>query len=112
SKLEAGQLPLCLSEVKVPELLHTIATRPRKLREKPGLRFVWSVAPDLPLLRTDPQKLEDIIECLLSNAVKFTDQGQITVDAYARNNGVEIAIADTGVGMTSSMLPVVFDLFR
>jgi len=112
SKLEAGQLPLCLSEVSAPELIHTIAARLRELREKSGLCFVWRVAPDLPLLRTDPQKLEVIIECLLSNAVKFTDQGQITVDVHACAKGVEISIADTGVGMTPSVLPVVFDLFR
>lgn len=112
SELEAGQLPVHVSELYVPELVNTIATRLRKLQKKSGVRFVWRVAPELPLLRTDPRKLEIIIESVLSNAVKFTDQGQITVDVRARDNGVEISIADTGIGIPSTMLPVIFELFR
>jgi len=112
SELEAGQLPVQVSAVYVPELIATIIDRLRKPQEQSAVRLVWTVAPELPLLRTDPGKLEVIIESLLSNAMKFTDEGQITVDVGARDNGVEISIADTGIGMTPAVRPVIFELFR
>ena len=64
-----------------------------------------------PVLHTDPGKLKVVIKNLLGNAVKFTKEGSVTVDVHASGGGVEISIADTGIGMPRDVLSVIFDPF-
>jgi protein-histidine pros-kinase len=61
---------------------------------------------------SDRTKLKIVLKNLLQNAAKFTDKGRITVDAYQRNNGVVIAISDTGIGIEPEMVPQIFEMFR
>ena len=68
--------------------------------------------PNLPLLHTDPAKLKVILKNLVSNAVKFTEKGSITVDVRSHNDGVEFSVMDTGTGIPPEMLPVIFEPFR
>ena len=112
SRLEAGRLPVEIREIRLSELMSELEAETQELGEKPGLSFVWKVAPDLPLLRTDLLKLKVVIKNLICNAAKFTDQGSVTVDVHARNGGVEICVTDTGVGIAAEALPVIFEMFR
>ena len=112
NRLEAGHLPVDLREIHLSDLMSEIEAETWALREKPGLRLVWQVASDLPRLCTDPLKLKVVIKELLRNAVKFTDQGQVTVGVHPRNGGVEIWVADTGIGIEPETAPGIFELFR
>jgi signal transduction histidine kinase/CheY-like chemotaxis protein len=112
SRLEAGRLPVESQEVVVADLFAELKRELQTGREKPGVRLSWRVAPQLPVLRTDRTKLKVIIKNLLSNAVKFTETGSITVKAYSRKGGVELCVADTGIGMTPEALEVIFEPFR
>jgi len=112
SRLEAGRLPVEIREIRLSELMSELEAETQELGKKPGLSFVWKVAPDLPLLRTDLLKLKVVIKNLICNAAKFTDQGSVTVDVHARNGGVEICVTDTGVGIAAEALPVIFEMFR
>ncbi len=112
SRLEAGRLPLELSKVHVPELIAEIEAETQELQRKPSVCVLWRVAPELPPLSTDAAKLKTVLKNVIANAVKFTDQGSVTVRVSARDCGVEFAVTDTGIGMAPDVLPIVFEPFR
>jgi len=112
SRLETGRLPLELKECYVPDLISEVDAETRHQQEKPGVSFVWNIAPQLPRLHTDPVKVKVVVKNLISNAVKFTAQGSVTVDVDVRDGGVEFAVADTGIGIAPEIVPIIFEPFR
>ena len=83
----------------------------RLLDEKP-VAFTWVAEPDLPPVETDRSKLRQVVLNLLANAAKFTAAGEIRLSARRAESGVEIAVSDTGVGMTVSEQRRIFEDFR
>ena len=112
SRLEAGGLPLDLREVAVADLIAEVDAETRALQQKPGVRFVWQVEPQLPRLRTDPLKLKVVLKNLIGNAVKFTDEGSVTVAAHRRDGVMEFSVADTGIGIPPEARELIFEPFR
>jgi PAS domain S-box-containing protein len=112
SRLEAGRLPVEIKEVSVHDLLATIKAETQSLQKKSGLIFVWQIENNLPLLDTDPGKLKIVIKNLINNAVKFTEQGTITVTAQSQEGGVAISVTDTGIGIPREALALIFEPFR
>ena len=110
NRLEAESVEL--KEVKVSDFLKEIESETKSLISETGLNFVWNIEPDLLLHRTDPAKLKVVLKNLISNAVKFTEKGTVTVDAHRKDDGVEINIIDTGIGISSEDLPIIFEPFR
>ena len=76
------------------------------------VRIVRDIAPNLPPLRTDRDKLKQILFNLLSNAAKFTEQGEIKVSASPENGNLKLAVADTGIGMKKEALDHIFEEFQ
>ena len=75
-------------------------------------KLLTEIAPDIPPMKTDRDKLKQCVLNLLSNAVKFTEKGEIKV-AAARNNGIlKLTVSDTGIGMNQEALKYIFDEFR
>lgn len=111
-RLEAGHLPMEVAEVRVPEFLHEIAAETQGLRDQSGLDFQWQVEAQLPVLYTDTGKLKVIVKNLLGNAVKFTPRGTVTVTAQQHEDGVELRVTDTGIGIPSDALPRIFEAFH
>ena len=112
SRIESGRLPLEVRDVVVAELLGELKQEMGAGREKPNVQMCWRVAPDLPALHTDRTKLKVIIKNLLNNALKFTESGHVTLEAHARDGGVEFAVIDTGIGIAPDALEVIFEPFR
>ncbi len=83
----------------------------RLLDDKP-VAFTWVAEPDLPPVETDRSKLRQVVLNLLANAAKFTAAGEIRLSARRAESGVEIAVSDTGVGMTVSEQRRIFEDFR
>ncbi len=118
SKIEAGKLemetvPFNLATV-VEESAALLAARAHEV----GLELTCLVDPDVPTaLRGDAGRLRQVLLNLLGNAVKFTSDGQINVTARLRERTdadhvmVEIAVRDTGIGMTAATLEHLFDAF-
>lgn len=112
SRLEAGRMPLELHAVCVRELFAVLDAETREIQQKPGVRFAWHVAADVPTLQTDAVKLKVVLKNLIVNAVKFTERGDITVAAQARDRGVELSVTDSGIGIPEAALSVIFEPFR
>ncbi len=112
NRLQTGELSLELEEMYFPKFFREFRAEIQNLWEKPNLNFRWSVAPNLPLVCTDPGKLRVILKNLLSNAVKFTDSGSVDVQVSPSKGGVDITVADTGIGIAPEILPFLFEPFR
>jgi len=111
-RLETGRLPITVRTFDVAELIGELMVETEDLREQSGLAFGWNVAPELPRLRSDAGKLKLILKNLIGNAIKFTPQGSVNVDALARDGGVTISVSDTGIGIAPSDLSTIFERFR
>jgi len=78
--------------------------------EKKGLSFVLNFS-DVPLIKGDEFKIEQVIINLIDNAVKFTDKGKIEINLYKEKNYVIFEVSDTGYGISKEDLPKIFDEF-
>ncbi|MGH7768528.1 MAG: ATP-binding protein [Candidatus Binatia bacterium] len=87
------------------------------------IRLDWHYAADLPVVHVDAAKLRHILQNLINNAIKFTREGEVAVSARMMANGrhaggsghpafIEFRVADTGIGIAESHVPVIFDKFR
>jgi signal transduction histidine kinase len=112
SRLEAGRLPVDLRAVMIPELLRDIEDETQEIQEQSGLHFVWNIESNLPPIFTDPVKFKVIIKNLLGNAIRFTKEGSVTIDARVYNGGVEICVTDTGIGIPQDALNLIFEPFQ
>lgn len=112
SRLDAGRLAVEQTPVSVATLLYELEVETSGARELSGLQFSWLVERDLPLLASDPGKLKVVLRNLLTNAIKFTRAGEVTVGARRLVDAVEIYVADTGVGIAPEQQAVIFDAFR
>lgn len=112
SRLESGRVPVEMREIQVADLITELAAETRELRDRPGLQFAWNVAVPLPQLHTDPVKLKVVLKNLISNAVKFTELGAVTVDVQALDGGIEFRVTDTGMGIEPDAVPIIFEPFR
>ncbi len=115
SMMESGMMPLTLQEAGLPSIVEKNLQRfsPIAQRKKIGLQM--QIPQDLPLLRMDIEKIDVVLENLLSNALKFTPGGGrilITARYRADAGGIEVAVSDTGRGIPDSGLKEVFEKFR
>jgi len=110
NRLEAKSVET--KEVNLSDLIEEAKSETQTLMSESGLNFVLKIEPGLPLMKTDPSKLKVVLKNLISNAVKFTEKGSVTVDVHKYQNGVEIDVIDTGIGISSEDLPIIFEPFR
>ncbi len=113
TRIEAGRMPLEIVSFAIPDLLREVLSELEPIIAKSNLTVTTKIGPDLVTLRTDRQKLKQILVNLLSNALKFTPSGTITLRAdMARPKVIALAVSDTGIGIAESDQSVIFDDFR
>jgi len=114
SKIEAGKLELSPETVPVAPLIDEVIGTARQLAEQNQNRLVVEAQDNLGLLTVDPMRLRQILLNLLSNACKFTKQGEVSLQARKISDGcnwIEFAVIDTGIGMTPEQQAKVFEEF-
>ena len=111
ARIEAGKMPLEVERFTVPDLVDEVMDEVEPLIERARLAVRRAIAPDVPELATDRQKVKQILINLLSNALKFTPEGAVEVEAVRRDERVAIAVRDTGVGISEDHQKTIFEAF-
>jgi len=114
SKIEAQKMQLFEEAIEVATLAASSVKIVERQAADTQIGLAVDIPADLPLLRGDEMRLKQILVNLLSNAVKFTAaKGQVTLSARLRGDGaLEIAVADTGIGMNEEELALALQPFR
>jgi signal transduction histidine kinase len=114
TRIEAGKMPMQLSEFNLNELVPEVMSEldPVILRSRLAVRS--QLAPDVPLVYSDRQKVKQIVVNLLSNAVKFTHVGgvEITTRVDHESRMASIEVADSGIGIAPEHHDKIFEDFR
>jgi signal transduction histidine kinase/CheY-like chemotaxis protein len=114
SKIEAGKLELSPESVNLAPLMDEVVGTARQLAEQNNNRLVVEMPESIAPIVVDPMRLRQILLNLLSNACKFTKQGEVALRVRKVADGrdwVEIAVADTGIGMTPEQQAKLFEEF-
>jgi signal transduction histidine kinase/HAMP domain-containing protein len=113
SKIEAGRMELELAPFDLPTAVRDALTLVHERASRHGIEVKVNIDERLGSFVADERKFKQILLNLLSNAFKFTARdGSVTVTAALTNPGVEISVADTGIGIASADQEVIFDEFR
>jgi adenylate cyclase len=114
SKIEAGKLELNLERVDLARLIDEVIGTAGQLAEKNQNRLIVEAQENLGPLNADPMRLKQILLNLLSNACKFTKEGEVALRVRKVADGrdwVELAVADTGIGLTAEQQAKLFQEF-
>ncbi|OQW91149.1 MAG: histidine kinase, partial [Beggiatoa sp. IS2] len=126
SKIEAGKIVINTEKVAIMELVKAIEQKFRPIATQKELNFPVLLADDLPTaIYTDSQRLQQIINNLLSNAFKFTSRGQVKLSLQKPDQGKELSdlkldsattiviqVADTGIGIPKDKQQLIFEAFQ
>jgi signal transduction histidine kinase/DNA-binding response OmpR family regulator len=113
SKIEAGKMELEITTFALTGLLEDGLTMVRERAALHGIALSLDVGPGLELIRADERRVKQVVFNLLSNAVKFTpDGGSVAVRARRVDDDVEVAVADTGIGIVPAEQARIFDEFH
>jgi signal transduction histidine kinase len=113
SKLEAGKVQLALEDIRLEPIVERCVQRCRGLVGSKPVAIEVDIARDLPDLRADVVKLQQVLTNLLANAIKYTDRGSVCIRARKADEGhVAIEVADTGIGIRPEALDRVWKPFE
>ena len=110
--IEAGKLEVRIEAVELEEIIRSAVTTIESTLNRNHVQLIRNIAPDLPALNTDRDKLRQIVLNLLDNAVKFTERGEIKISASHQNGALRLEVSDTGIGIRKEDLNQVFEEFR
>ncbi|MDP8299622.1 MAG: ATP-binding protein [Candidatus Tantalella remota] len=112
TKLEAGKMLLDLQEKDISKVLKEAAEVHAAIAKEKAIELKIEVAPDIPRVKIDPDRVIQVITNLINNAFKFTVKGSITLRADARDGKVFVCVEDTGSGIRQEDIPKLFEEFR
>jgi signal transduction histidine kinase len=112
SKIEAGELSLTVEDYSLRNVVDTVLAQAGSLAQGKGLALIADVADDLPKGLADERRLTQVVLNIVSNAIKFTEQGSVTISASAANGMFEVAIKDTGPGIAPEDQARIFEAFQ
>jgi CheY-like chemotaxis protein len=114
SRIEAGKVEVAPESISLAAIIEPLAKMFEPAAAEKNLRFAMVIEPGAPAaLETDPQRLGQILKNLLSNALKFTQRGEVGLRVFATgSDSVSFAVRDTGVGIAAHQQEVIFEAFR
>ncbi len=121
SKIESGRMEVYIEPFVINDVAEQVKEVLWPLIMEKDLKFTIAIDPTLPRIYSDPEKVKQILTNLISNAVKFTQKGEITLSvrrtlatlrSHPSTDCVEITVRDTGIGIPSHTQPIIFEDFR
>ncbi len=109
SKLEAGTITLDFEDVSVAELFEALRQEFNSIANLRGLSLVVSPGPHH--VKTDRTLFRQLLQNLIANAIKFTDEGSVNLACRPRTGGLDITVTDTGIGIPADKLDSIFEDF-
>ena len=112
SKIEAGRMEINVEELDVRPVIEEVVALVRPQSDAKELEVVANIPIELPTILADRARFRQVLVNLMSNAVKFTDKGAVTISASAGEGWVTLAVSDTGIGISQEAQAYIFDEFR
>ena len=112
SKIEAGQVVLSLDDYSITDMLQSVYASVEPLARGKKLNFRIDVAGDLPRAHGDDRRLTQVVLNLVGNAIKFTDKGEVTIEAVSNGRTYTVAVRDTGPGIAEADQSRIFEEFQ
>jgi len=113
SRIESGRVEMEIAPVDIQPVFGELTHVAEIMKPDSTVAFSWSIAPGCPRLLADPTRLHQVLSNLVVNAVKFTEEGSISLRAAPDDQGrVVISVADTGMGIPEDMQAHLFDPTR
>ncbi len=112
SKIEAGQLTLSLNDYSIEDMVQGVYVAVEPLASNKKLSFRIEAPRHLPRARGDERRLAQVLLNLVGNAIKFTDKGEVAIEASAADGAYTIAVRDTGPGIAEADQAKIFEEFQ
>jgi signal transduction histidine kinase len=112
SKMEAGQLTLSLADYSLKEVVQTVYSAVESLAAEKNISLRVTTAPDLPLGRGDERRISQVLLNLVGNAIKFTEVGEVRLEATAADGAFLVSVSDTGPGISEAEQQKIFEEFQ
>ena len=113
AKIEAGRMDLELSEVALPEIMHSAVSLHQEQANRAGVELSLRTEPEEITVRADERRVRQVVFNLVSNAVKFTPNGgRVEISARLEDGQVEVGVADTGPGIAAGDQETIFEEFE
>ena len=112
SKIEAGKLAISVKDVDLQKAVDEVTTTMMQIAEGKALKLTSSLSPATSVVTADPGRLREILTNLVSNAIKFTPSGSVTITSTPLNGMAEISVVDTGIGIPTDARERIFEEFR
>ncbi len=112
ARFDANKMQVRLSEVDLEEFVHETVAAFQEVATRKSLVLDYEVVDELPPVYLDREKLERILTNLVRNALKFTEQGGITIRLAAAQGNVVLEVEDTGIGIPAAQVATIFERFQ
>jgi len=112
SKIEAGQLEIRTEPFDLRMVIDKVVLGLMPLAEDKGISLATHVVPEVGIIDSDRRRVEQILINLVNNAVKFTEEGSVRVDAFIADGRLTTSVKDTGIGIHPEHFDVLFESFR
>ena len=109
--IEAGKVKANCQDVNMSAFLVELRSGYEILSKK-EISLRWNIPSSLPIVSTDGEKLKHVLQNLINNAIKFTENGSVTVSTKYVSTAIEFKVKDTGIGIPQDMIPSIFQMFR
>src|SRR5262245_32586611 len=112
SKIEAGQLTLTIGPYSIKDVIQAVVAATQALAAEKKLPLMVTAPADLPPADGDERRITQVLMNLVGNAIKFTDAGEVCIEAAAANGDMVVCVSDTGPGIAATEREKIFEEFR
>ncbi len=111
SRIEAGKAMPVIRPLPLVDLLQNIMSNIQALAVEKGLLFTLETKGDIPIITSDEEKLFQVFQNVIGNAIKFTVKGSVSIQVYLDKDDVLVSVTDTGIGIPQDQTKAIFNEF-